>query len=122
MGSDETVFKLTADGARELAEDPQAFARKLDRIFDDKNGARATMIMMRMIEGRERRELPLPTEEEIEAVTSDFLVAARTVELYDLVISGHIFPDAQDGEPVFGLSQKGRDYVERNSDDLPPGR
>jgi len=75
------------------------------------------LIIARFIEGRERRELDPPTEEEIAFVHEWFAKVQIDISLLKMVLQGLIYVDrAEDGEMVFEASFKGRKIV----DDMTP--
>jgi len=114
MSEREDVYALTRLGAEALAEQPENLRAQLRAAFGDDAGD-AQFLLMRFVEGRERRELPVPNEEECDRVK--MWLAQHTADTYllSLVMKGvaYIDPlDTKDGDTMgFSISAKGREVL-----------
>lgn len=92
---DET-FELTAKGFKALHDGD------LDHFPDDQ------LLILRLIDGKEAREMEAPTVAEMDAITKWYQEVMLSISIIEMVLEGEVYVDiSDDGEPVFSISSKG---------------
>jgi hypothetical protein len=97
------LYRLTPEAAEAMA-DPVAFRRALQDAFGEDEGD-AYMMVMRLIQGREQRELDPPNGEEIAVLLTDFATVTTLATLYGLAFKGLVYVDVveEDGDTQVGF-------------------
>lgn len=94
---DET-YELTPEGFEALHQG------QLDSLTDEQ------LIILRLVDGKEARELASPTVREITALTKWYQEVMLSTTIIGMILDGEMYVDiAEDDEPVFSLSSKGKE-------------
>jgi len=97
---DENTYQLTAKG--------------FDLLHSGEIDSETDMFYLRFIAGREKKELPNPTKEELLILSQWFDRVMMEGALLDMVLNDFCYIDiGEDGEPVFTLTAKGRARAEK---------
>lgn len=114
---DEGGYKLTPLAAEGLTS-PKEFRKALGEAFGDDGDS--YMMIMRLIQGRERRELPRPDDNDVAVLLSDFTTVSTLATMYDMALRGLVYVDVEEAdeggekEVAFAITPEGLEAIAKH--------